>query len=78
MQNCKLVNDLSPYGPCTDHDERISLFLRASESDPELPYAPLLRQVTDVHLSYLPIHGRLALGLWMRKMNSYSLRQPKF
>ncbi|KAF8226239.1 ATPase, V1 complex, subunit H [Tricholoma matsutake] len=26
-----------------DHDERITLFLRASESDPELPYAPLLR-----------------------------------
>ncbi|KAJ7929314.1 ATPase V1 complex subunit H [Mycena leptocephala] len=26
-----------------DHDERIPLFTRAAESDPELPYAPLLR-----------------------------------
>jgi V-type H+-transporting ATPase subunit H len=28
-----------------DHDERIPLFTRAVESDPELPYAPLLRYV---------------------------------
>ncbi|KAJ7445794.1 ATPase V1 complex subunit H [Mycena galericulata] len=27
----------------SDHDERIPLFTRAVESDPELPYAPLLR-----------------------------------
>jgi V-type H+-transporting ATPase subunit H len=26
-----------------DHDERIPLFLRTSESDPDLPYVPLLR-----------------------------------
>ncbi|KAI0797738.1 ATPase V1 complex subunit H [Abortiporus biennis] len=26
-----------------DHEERIPLFMRASESDPELPYGPLLR-----------------------------------
>ena len=26
-----------------DHDERIPLFLKAAESDPELPYLPLLR-----------------------------------
>ncbi|KAI0340669.1 ATPase V1 complex subunit H [Trametopsis cervina] len=32
-----------------DHEERIALFTRASESDPELPYGPLLRllQSTD-------------------------------
>ena len=29
----------------TDHDERIPLFLKTSESDPDLPYLPLLRQV---------------------------------
>jgi hypothetical protein len=28
---------------CVDHDERIPLFTRAVETDPELPYAPLLR-----------------------------------
>ncbi|KAJ8454254.1 hypothetical protein ONZ45_g3234 [Pleurotus djamor] len=27
----------------TDHEERIPLFFRASETDPELPYVPLLR-----------------------------------
>ncbi|KAF7311660.1 V-type proton ATPase subunit H [Mycena kentingensis (nom. inval.)] len=27
----------------SDHDERIPLFIRAAETDPELPYAPLLR-----------------------------------
>jgi V-type H+-transporting ATPase subunit H len=32
--------------PETDHDERIPLFLRTSESDLDLPYIPLLRQVT--------------------------------
>ena len=26
-----------------DHDERIPLFMRSTETDPELPYAPLLR-----------------------------------
>lgn len=32
-----------------DHDERISLFTKAAESDPELPYGPLLRvlETTD-------------------------------
>ncbi|KAL1709975.1 armadillo-type protein [Schizophyllum commune] len=29
----------------TDHDERIPLFLRTRESDPELPYGPLLRTI---------------------------------
>ncbi|KAJ7197245.1 ATPase V1 complex subunit H [Mycena pura] len=28
-----------------DHDERIPLFIRAVESDPELPYGPLLRTI---------------------------------
>jgi V-type H+-transporting ATPase subunit H len=29
--------------PCKDHEERIALFTRAAESDPDLPYGPLLR-----------------------------------
>ncbi|KAI0079017.1 ATPase V1 complex subunit H [Panus rudis PR-1116 ss-1] len=29
----------------TDHEERIALFTRASETDPELPYGPLLRML---------------------------------
>lgn len=40
----------SLYDPCfsfpdntSDHDERIPLFTRASEVDPELPYGALLR-----------------------------------
>lgn len=29
--------------PSQDHEERISLFTRAAGSDPDFPYAPLLR-----------------------------------
>jgi hypothetical protein len=36
----------------TDHDERIPLFTRAVESDPELPYAPLLRYVLAIMLQH--------------------------
>lgn len=28
--------------PVTDHEERVQLFMRAGEQDPDLPYAPLL------------------------------------
>lgn len=31
-----------------DHEERIPLFTRASETDPELPYIPLLRYVLSM------------------------------
>lgn len=36
-----------------DRDERIPLFTRAVESDPELPYAPLLRYAPSAYLVYL-------------------------
>jgi V-type H+-transporting ATPase subunit H len=39
----------------TDHDERIPLFLKTSESDPDLPYLPLLRQV----MAYTEIDRKL-------------------
>jgi V-type H+-transporting ATPase subunit H len=37
---------------CVDHDERIPLFTKASETDPELPYSPLLRY----EIPYIDIH----------------------
>lgn len=37
----------------TDHDERIPLFTRAVETDPELPYGPLLQYV-DQYPPYKP------------------------
>lgn len=37
----------------SDHDERIPLFTRAAESDPELPYAPLLRYGPTCHITIL-------------------------
>lgn len=44
-------SDLSYYDEAnlytfTDHEERVPLFIKTSESDPELPYGPLLRYVT--------------------------------
>lgn len=35
-----------PDADHVDHGERISLFTRAAEKDPELPYGPLLRCAT--------------------------------
>ena len=49
----RLNTHKSPPTPNTDHDERIPLFLRTSESDPELPYTPLLRQVADFYANHL-------------------------
>lgn len=34
-----------------DHDERIPLFARAAQSDPDLPYAPLIRYATSASLT---------------------------
>jgi hypothetical protein len=51
-QVCTLFNILTTVFNLSmvyiDHDERIPLFTRAVESDPELPYAPLLRYVLAI------------------------------
>jgi len=39
--------------PALDHEERISLFTKASETDPELPYTPLLRLVDFITMTLL-------------------------
>jgi V-type H+-transporting ATPase subunit H len=36
-----------------DHDERIPLFARAALSDPDLPYAPLIRYAPSMSLTSL-------------------------
>jgi V-type H+-transporting ATPase subunit H len=33
------------FNKVSDHEERIPLFFRAAEADPDLPYVPLLRYI---------------------------------
>ena len=40
-RTCVVILYHIQYG--TDHDDRIPLFMKVGESDPDLPYAPLLR-----------------------------------
>ncbi|EGN96156.1 hypothetical protein SERLA73DRAFT_185746 [Serpula lacrymans var. lacrymans S7.3] len=44
-----------------DHDERIPLFTRASQTDPELPYVPLLR--TDVQDDFVQLKSAQILTM---------------
>jgi len=63
----------------SDHDERIPLFTRASETDPELPYGALLRY--KLHVAQWRTFLMPYLALWTSKTtssNSKLLRSSQF
>lgn len=44
----KMCEDILKIYYCSDHEERIPLFVRTSQKDPSLPYEPLLRYATGL------------------------------
>ncbi|PPQ64691.1 hypothetical protein CVT26_002781 [Gymnopilus dilepis] len=55
-----------------DHDERILLFLRASEEDPDLPYAPLLRAL-ETQDEFVQLKAAQILTVFLRSVEIYNV-----
>ena len=60
-----------------DHDERIPLFMKSTENDPDLPYVPLLKYVSQSNYAIARLIVYLLLGISKPKMNSFNSKLPK-